>query len=65
MTNKEKTKTFALCALMVIWVLATIITVAHPWNNCKVGFVNACAFIALAGGIVGLVRFTKKFVGDK
>lgn len=61
MTNKDRTKTFALCIITVLWVLATIIVVANTWNRPTSGFVNACAFIALAGSIAGLVGFTKKF----
>ena len=64
MKNKDKTKTFLLCALMVIWVLATVITVAYTWNNCETGFVNACALIALIGSIVHVVRFTKEFTKE-
>lgn len=62
MTNKDKTKTFLLCALVVIWVLATIIVVARIWNTNVNAFLNVCGFIALAGNIVELVEFTKKFV---
>lgn len=62
MTNAEKTKTFFRCLVVMLWVLATIIVVANTWNRPTSGFVNACAFIALAGGIAGIVRFTKSFI---
>ena len=62
MTNKDRTKTFFKCLVAVICVLATIIVVANTWNRPTSGFVNACAFIALAGGIAGVVRFTKSFI---
>ena len=65
MTNSDKTKTFLLCALIVVWVLATIIVVARIWNTNVNAFLNVCGLITLAGSIVGLVRFTKKFIGDK
>lgn len=46
----------------MLWVLATIIVVANTWNKPTSGFVNACAFVVLAGGIAGIVRFTQNFI---
>lgn len=66
MTNKDRTKTFFRCFAVVVCLLATIIVAANAWNNPDTsGVVNACAFITLAGSIVGVVKFTKDFTNNQ